>query len=295
MGLTRIYWLDSKAISTDSKRTSLALELLFKASPSSDDDVIRESVLNVDSELTLVKQVSFGFEEEVDLYWFVFLREAVLLWGECKGPRNIVNGGRVAENCACSSVKEEDVLLVSDFLVFEVLFGPQRLLEVYFLRFHVLNVLNWKFGVALAGVDQMDWQLLFILYMDGAEVDDHIFNWVHKLVVHLDIDPGSVQPSNQRNSLRRSIWKPNQQIAGFSDFGLHRPIFEVFLIDFELNCSLYKTIVGQSELFSVNKSFGRIVRSDGGVCVDWDYLERLLRSGGHDGDLEVKICFELVF
>jgi hypothetical protein len=60
-------------------RTSLTLEFFFEASSSSDDDVIRESVLNDDSELALVKQVSFGFEEEVNLYRFVFLREAVLL------------------------------------------------------------------------------------------------------------------------------------------------------------------------------------------------------------------------
>lgn len=61
------------------EKKSLLLEFLLKTAPSSDDDVIRESVLNDYSELALVKQVCFWFEEEVDLYRFVFLREAVFL------------------------------------------------------------------------------------------------------------------------------------------------------------------------------------------------------------------------
>ncbi len=60
-------------------RTSLTLEFFFEASSSSDDDVIRESVLNDDSELALVKQVSFGFEEEVNLYRFVFPANPAIL------------------------------------------------------------------------------------------------------------------------------------------------------------------------------------------------------------------------
>ncbi len=80
-----------KLVLKDKKIKSFDLKFFFKASLSSDNNIIINAIFNGDSEFAFVEQISFGFKQKVNLDGFMSLSMLILHWGKSQRARHVVD------------------------------------------------------------------------------------------------------------------------------------------------------------------------------------------------------------